>query len=105
MDFIMGLPLVEGYNALWVIVDRFTKIAHFVTCTNTIGPSNLVDGFLTHVVWAYRLPNSIVLDRGSLFTSTFWTQIMEAMGTTRNLSTSFHPEIDGQTEYTNAILE
>jgi hypothetical protein len=70
-----------------------------------MGPSDLADGFLTHVVQAHGLPNSIVSDRGLLFTSTFWTRIMEAMGTTRNLSTSFHPETDGQTERTNAILE
>jgi hypothetical protein len=105
MDFIMGLPPVEGCNALWVIVDRFTKMAYFVTCADTMGPSDLADGFLTHMVQVHGLPNSIILDRGSLFTSPFWTQIMEAMGTTRNLSTSFHPEIDRQTEHTNAILE
>jgi hypothetical protein len=95
MDFITGLPPVEGCNALWVIVDRFTKMAHFVTCADTMGPSDLVDRFLTHVVRAHGLPNSIVLDQGSLFTSNFWTRIIEAMGTTRNLSTSFHPETDG----------
>jgi transposase InsO family protein len=105
MDFIIGLPLVEGCNTLWVIVDRFTKMAHFYTCADTMGLSDLVDGFLTHVVWAHGLPNSLVSDRGSLFTSTFWTRIMEAMGTTRNLSTSFHPKTDGQTKCTNAILE
>jgi hypothetical protein len=71
MDFITGLPPVEGYNALWVIVDRFTKMAHFVACADTMGPSDSADGFLTHVVRAHRLPNSIVSDRGSLFTSTF----------------------------------
>jgi hypothetical protein len=62
MDFIMGLPLVEGCNTLWVIVDHFTKMAHFVTCTDTMGPSALVDGFLTHMVWAHGLPNSIISD-------------------------------------------
>jgi hypothetical protein len=95
MDFITGLPLVEGCNALWVIVDRFTKMAHFVACTDTMGASDLADGFLAHVVRAHGLPNSIISDRGSLFTSAFWTRIMEAMGTTRNRSTSFHPETDG----------
>lgn len=105
MDFVMGLPPVEGYNALWVIVDQFTKMAHFVACTDTMGPKDLADGFLSHVVWAHGLPNSIISDRGSLFTSTLWTQIMEAMGTTWNLSTSLHPNTDGQTECMNAILE
>jgi transposase InsO family protein len=53
----------------------------------------------------HGLPNSIISDRGSLFTSKFWKQVMETMGTTRNLSTAFHPETDGQTERTNATLE
>jgi hypothetical protein len=105
MDFITGLPRVEGCNALWVIMDRLTKMAHFVACVDTMGPSDLADGFISHVVRAHGLPSSIISDRGSLFTSAFWKWIMEAMGTTRNLSTAFHPETDGQTERTNAILE
>jgi hypothetical protein len=70
-----------------------------------MGPRELADGFLTHVVRAHGLPSSIISDRGSLFTSQFWKRVMEAMGTTRNLSTAFHPESDGQTERVNAILE
>jgi hypothetical protein len=50
MDFIMGLLLVEGYNTLWVILDWFTKMAHFVTYTDTLGLSDLADGFLAYVV-------------------------------------------------------
>jgi hypothetical protein len=105
MDFMTGLPPVEECNALWVIVDRLTKMAYFVACADTMGPSDLADGFISHVVRAHRLPSSIISDWGSLFTSTFWKRILEAMGTTRNLSTAFHPETDGQTQRTNAILE
>jgi hypothetical protein len=105
MDFITGLPSRGGNNALWVIVDRFTKMAHFVACADTMGPKELADGFLRHVVRAHGLPNDIVSDRGSLFTSTFWKRVMGAMGTSRKLSTAFHPETDGQTERTNATLE
>jgi hypothetical protein len=95
MDFITGLPPVEGCNALWVIMDRLTKLAHFVACADTMGPSDLADGFISHVVLAHGLPSSIISDRGSLFTSTFWKQIMEAMGTTRNFSSTFYHETDG----------
>jgi hypothetical protein len=98
MDFIMGRPPVGECNALWVIVHRLTKMAHFVACADTLGPSDLADGFISHMVWAHGLPSSIISDRGSLFMSTFWKRIMEAMGTTRNLSTAFYPETDGQTE-------
>jgi hypothetical protein len=82
MDFIMGLPLVEECNALWVIVDQLTKIAHFVACADTMGLSDLADGFISYIVQAYGLPSSIISDRGLVFTSTFWKRIMEAMGTT-----------------------
>jgi hypothetical protein len=105
MDFITGRPLVEECNALWVIVDRLTKMAHFIACADTMGLSDLADGFISHMVQAHRLCSSIISDQGSLFMSTFWKRIMEAMGTTRNISTAFHPETDGQTEQTNAILE
>jgi hypothetical protein len=105
MDFIMGLPPVEECNALWVIVDRLTQMAHFVACADTMGPRDLADGFISHMVRAHGLPSSIISDRGSLFMSTFRKRIMEAMWTTRNLSTAFHQETDGQTEQTNVILE
>jgi hypothetical protein len=105
MDFITGLPEVDGCNALWVIVDRLTKMAHFIACKETMGPKDLADEFLLHVLRAHGLPNSIISDRGSLFTSHFWKQIMTALGTSRNLSTTFNPAMDGQTERTNTTLE
>jgi hypothetical protein len=105
MDFVTGLPPVDGCNAIWVIVDRLTKMAHFVPCSDTMKPRQLADGFILHIVRTHGLPNSIISDWGSLFTSKFWTHIMGALGTTRNLSTAFHPEIDSQTERVNAIME
>jgi hypothetical protein len=105
MDFITGLPESEGSDTLWVVVDRLTKMAHFVPTSDTIKPEQLADAFITYLFRPHGLPNSIISDRGSLFTSSFWTHIMKALGTTRNLSTAFHPETDGQTERVNAILE
>jgi hypothetical protein len=105
MDFISGLPEDRGMNTIWEIVDRLTKIAHFVAYKDTMGPKALTDGFLMHVVWAHGLPSSIISDRGSLFTSQFWKKVMEAMGTSRNLSIAFHPESDRQMDRINAILE
>jgi hypothetical protein len=80
-------------------------MVHFIACKDTMGPKALTDGFLMHVVWAHRLPSSIILDQGFLFTSQFWKKVMEAMGTSRNLSTVFHLESDGQMERINAILK
>jgi hypothetical protein len=105
MDFITGLPEDGGMNTIWVIVDHLTKMAYLIVCKDTMGTRALADRFLMHVVWAHRLPSSIISDRGSLFTSQFWKRVMEAMGTSRNLSTAFHLESDRQMERINAILE
>jgi hypothetical protein len=105
IDFITRLHKEEGSNTIWVIVDYLTKMAHFIACIDTMGPKELADGFLTHMVRAHGLLSSLVLDQGSLYTSTFWKWIMEAMGTSRNLSIAFYPESDRQMERINAILK
>jgi hypothetical protein len=105
MDFMTGLPEEEGSNTIWVIIAYLMKMAYFVACVDTIGLKELADRFLTQVVRTHGLPSSIVSDQGSQFTSTFLKRIMEAMGTSRNLSTVFHLDSDGQTERINAILE
>jgi len=95
----------NGNDALWVIIDRLTKMGHFVACQGTMNPEDLADHFLRQVIRPHGLPSSIVSDRGSLFTSDFWRQVTEAHGISRNLSTAFHPQTDGQTERANATLE
>jgi hypothetical protein len=72
MDFITELPEEEGSNTIWVIVDRVTKMAHVVACVDTMGPKELADRFLTHMVRTHGLPSSVISDRGSPFTSIFW---------------------------------
>jgi len=105
IDFITTLPVSNGQDALWVIIDRLTKMGHFITCKGTMKPEDLVDHFIQQVVRHHGLPTSIISDRGSLFTSDFWKHVTKALGISRNLSTAFHPQIDGQTERVNAVLE
>jgi len=105
MDFITGLPVTNGHNALWVVVDRLTKMAHFVACNDTMNPEGLADSFIKHVVRSHGIPSDIISDRGTLFTSGFWGRITKALGISRSLSTAFHPQTDGQTERVNATLE
>jgi hypothetical protein len=105
MDFITGLPTTEGCNALWVVVDRLTKMAHFVACNDTLKPEGLADSFVKNVVRPHGIPSSVISDRGTLFTSGFWENITKALGISRDLSTAFHPQTDGQTERVNATLE
>jgi transposase InsO family protein len=70
-----------------------------------MGLKDLAKGFITHIVQTHGLPNNIISDWGLLFTSKFWKQIMEAMGTTRDRSMVCYPETDSQMERTNAMLE
>jgi len=72
MDFITALPTSNGKDALWVIIDRLTKMEHFVACHGTMNPKDLADHFLRQIIRPYGLASSIISDRGSLFTSDFW---------------------------------
>lgn len=105
MDFVTGLPEKEGYDTILVVVDRLTKMAHYIPTSSNINAKGLAKLFLEKIVKHHGLPTNIITDRGSLFTSEFWTKLMKALGTSRNLSTAFHPETDGQTERINAIME
>jgi len=105
MDFITSLPLSNGKDALWVIIDRLTKMGHFVACQGTMNPKDLANQFLQQIIRPHGLPSSIVSDRGSLFTSDFWERVTKALGISQNLTTAFHPQTDGQMERANATLE
>jgi len=105
MDFITALPTSNGKDALWVIIDCLTKMGHFVACHGTRNPEDLADHFLRQIIRPHGLPSSIISDRGSLFTSDFWKRVTEALGISRNLSTAFHPQTNGQTERANATLK
>jgi len=105
MDFITALPTSNRKDVLWVIIDRLTKMGHFIACQGTMNPDDLADHFIQQIARPHGLASSIVSDRGSLFTSDFWKKITEALRISRNLSTAFHPQTDGQTERANATLE
>ena len=105
MDFIVELPEVNGKNAILVVVDRFTKMASFIPCHNTIDANGTAQLFLDYVVCHHGLPTNIVSDRGSIFVSKFWKQLMHLLGIKISLSTAYHPQTDGQTERVNQVLE
>jgi hypothetical protein len=106
MDFITGLPRIKsGYDSIWVVVGRLTKVAHFIPVKTTYTSANLADIYMKRIVCLHVVPNSIVSDRGTQFTSHFWKQLHESLGTRLEFSTTFHPQIDGQTERVNQILE
>lgn len=72
MDFVTGLPECEGYDAIWVVVDRLSKMRHFVACRMTVDAGELAEMFLKEVLRLHGLPNTIVLDRGPQFAAVFW---------------------------------
>jgi IS30 family transposase len=106
MDFIVGLPRTrDGYDSIWVIVDRLTKVAHFIPVCTTYTGAKLAELYMTRIVCLHGVPKKIVSDRGTQFTSRFWEKLHESMDTKLNFSSAYHPQIDGQTERTNQILE
>ncbi|WVZ64963.1 hypothetical protein U9M48_014405 [Paspalum notatum var. saurae] len=106
MDFIVGLPRTQsGFDSIWVVVDRLTKVAHFIPVKTTYSGAKLAELYMSRIVCLHGVPKKIVSDRGTQFTSHFWKRLHESMGTKLNFSSAYHPQTDGQTERTNQILE
>ncbi|GFY97645.1 hypothetical protein Acr_12g0001860 [Actinidia rufa] len=106
MDFVVGLPnSPRGCNAIWVIVDRLTKSAHFLPVKTTYSLSKYADLYITDIIRLHGTPVSIVSDRDPRFTSKFWKSLQRALGTELSFSTAFHPQTDGQSERTIQTLE
>ncbi|WVZ70740.1 LOW QUALITY PROTEIN: hypothetical protein U9M48_019383 [Paspalum notatum var. saurae] len=106
MDFFVGLPRTQKcYNSIWVVVDRLTKVAHFISVNTTYSGAKLAELYISKIVCLHGVPKRIISDRGSQFTSRFWKQLHDSLDTKLRFSTAYHPQIDGQTERTNQILE
>ncbi|KAK1424185.1 hypothetical protein QVD17_19506 [Tagetes erecta] len=106
MDFITKLPRTSsGNNAIWVIVDRLTKSAHFLPIRESYKVGKLSKIYLKEVVSRHGVPVSIISDRDSRFTSRFWRALHRALGTRLDMSTAYHPQTDGQSERTIQTLE
>ncbi|KAG7571564.1 Ribonuclease H-like superfamily [Arabidopsis suecica] len=107
MDFVTGLPtgIKSKHNAVWVVVDRLTKSAYFIAISETDGAEDIAARYIDEIVRLYGVPISIVSDRDTWFTSHFWKAFQKALGTRVNLSTTYHPQTDGQSERTIQTLE
>ena len=101
----MALPESEGMNQIMVVVDRFTKMGHFIPLIGESLAKDCANAFLKNVWKLHCLPDEIVSDRDTKWTSEFWKNLCEIIGIKRNLSTAFHPQSDGQTERLNQTLE
>jgi hypothetical protein len=106
MDFIVVLPTMQyRYDSIWVIVDQFSKVVHFIPVKTTYKGSKLAELYIARIVCLHGVPKKIVSDRGTQFTSRFCEKLHEAIDTKLNFSSSYHTQTDGQTERVNQILE
>jgi len=97
-DFVTDLPESNGYDSILVLIDRLTKMSHFIPYHKTTTAPQFAKLFIKNIVRLHELPDSIVSDRDSLFTLLFWKTFTENLGINYDMSTAFHPQMDGQTE-------
>jgi len=105
VDFITKLPLAQGYDSILVVVDRLTKMAHFIPTTEKTSAEGLARLFRDNVWKLHGLPKSIISDRGPQFMVGLMRVLNQMLGIESKMSMAFHPQIDGQTERVNQELE
>ena len=110
MDFVTSLPIStkykrDNYDFILVIVYQLMKMVHYKPVKITINAAGLIEVIIKIVIHHHGLPNSIVTDKGSLFTSKFWLLLYYFFGTKPGLSTAFYPQTDRQTKCQNSIIE
>jgi transposase InsO family protein len=106
MDVIVGLPLAaRKKDSIWVIVDRFTKTAHFIAVHTTYSVQQYVELYMDQIVHLHGIAKTISSGRGTQFVASFLEQLHECLGTKLIRSSSYHPQTDSQTERINQILE
>jgi hypothetical protein len=106
MDFIVGLPrTTKGFDSIWVIVDRLTKIAHFLPVKTDHPVAIYAQLYIARIFSLLGVPKTIVSDCGPQFVSKFWSELHKSLGTKLLHSSAYHRQTSGQTERVNQILE
>jgi hypothetical protein len=97
MDFITDLLNSKAFNSIFVVVDQLTKMAHLMPCNKTVTGEETARFFMDNIYKYHGLPNNIISNRGSQFTSNFWQSLFKMLKVKIKLSSAYHPQIDGQT--------
>uniref|UniRef100_A0A6I8RAB1 Gypsy retrotransposon integrase-like protein 1 n=1 Tax=Xenopus tropicalis TaxID=8364 RepID=A0A6I8RAB1_XENTR len=105
MDFIVELPPSCGNTVIWVVIDRFSKMAHFVPLRKLPSAVELAQLFIQHIFRLHGFPVEIVSDRGSQFVSRFWRSLCKSLGVSLQFSSAYHPQTNGAAERVNQALE
>ena len=105
IDFIEGLPKSNQYSVIMVVVDSFTKYAHFIPVSHPYSATKIANLFSQNIMKLHGLSDNIGLDRDPTFTSKFWGDLFQVQGVKLLMSTTYHPQTDGQTKATNKTLE
>ena len=105
LDFVTGFPLSEGNTTVLTVVDRFSKMAHFIPLPKLPSAKETAEAVLAHVFRLHGFPADVVSDRGPQFVSKFWKEFCSLLGATVSLSSGYHPQSNGQTERLNQELE
>jgi hypothetical protein len=102
MDFIVGLPrTTKGFDSIWVIIDKLTKIAHFLPVKVKYTVATYAELYISHILILHGVPKTIVWDQGPQFVSKFWEELLKSLGTKLLHSSAYHPQTSGQTERVN----
>jgi hypothetical protein len=105
MDFIVGLPKSRNKLVIMVVVDHLSKYAHLYSLQHPFTVSTVAQHFMDQFFKLHGMPHSIVSDRDPTFTNNFWQELFKIQGTQLHLSTTYHPQTNGQTEVVNECLE
>ena len=105
IDFIEGLPNSSSYNCILVVVDKFSKYAHFIKLAHPFTALKIAKLYMDNIYKLHGMPKAIVFDRDKIFISMLWQELFKLTGSELRMSSAYHPQSDGQTERVNQSIE